>query len=654
MLLPDPARNAKFCVDPTYKTRPNMKGPSEIGEGLPAVSINTRNVVASEVPARGSVPAMPKSWIPLPLLLVALAACGSDTTPTATTTPTTPTTPGTSFKSNPCPGGTVQLGIAQSTRVDCSAGGTTVTLVGNGASYIIVPEFATDQVANTFVKYSIASGTTASASISPNFARASRPSISASMIAASGGVLPPRRLMASQLAAERFLRARTAQRVNSGTLKASLMRAPSAPRSAQLITVPPVGSTRSFHVASSFTTNSWKTVGATLAYVGSNVLLYIDTLAPANGFTGQQLNDFGKLFDQTLYPIDTTAFGSPVDLDQNGRVIMLMSPVVNGDTPTSTCNTSGYVAGFFDTEDFNGPTDPNSNQGEVFYSIVPDPNGTVSCSHSVADLGLNVPATFLHELQHLIYFSQHVIVSNSGEGSSWMDEGLSIIAEELGSLYYEQKCPPPACRTSPAQLFPDSAQGFVSGFLYDSYQYAYLPDTASLTLHDDSEDGFSWRGGDWLLMRYLGDQVGTGFFKKLERGPANGITNIQQASGQSFASLFANFGIALATDSLAGLPRNTAPAANRFTTRNVKALWARLFVTSGGSSSVPVANPILLYPITSDTSSSAMYPGTLTYYRLDTPASAATVTIQFSAPGGAAFLPALKSQLGIFRLPAGQ
>ncbi|MEP6621276.1 MAG: hypothetical protein ABJE47_18265 [bacterium] len=594
---------------------------------------------------------MSKSWIALLALMpaVTLVACGSDTTPTSTTTP-----PSTSFKNNPCPGGTVQLGVAQSARVDCSAGGTTVTLAGNGASYIIVPQFATDQVPDTLVRYSIASGTTAAASIASSFSRSAALARSSAMIGAPTGALPTYRPMAAQQAADRILRARARKSVDAGTVRASYLHSRTTQRSAALDAIPAVGSIRSFHVLSNFSTNSFKTVGAKLSFAGNNLLLYVDTLAPAGGFTAQQLSDFGTTFDKTFYPIDTTAFGSPADLDQNGHVIMLMSPVVNADTPTASCNASGFVAGFFDTEDFNSATDPNSNQGEVFYSIVPDPSGTFSCAHSTADLGASVPATFMHELQHLIYFSQHVIVSGTGEGSSWMDEGLSIIAEELGSLYYEQKCPPPSCRTSASQLFPDSAQGFVSGFLFDSYQYAYLPDTASILLHDDSEDGFSWRGGTWLLMRYLGDQMGSSFFRKLEKGPANGILNIEQATGQSFPTLFANFGIALATDSLGGLPRTTAPATNRFSTRNVKALWARLFATSGGASDVPVANPVLLFPITADTASAVMSPGTMTYFRLDTPASAATVTIQFSRPAGVAFPPALKPQLAIFRLPAGQ
>ena len=590
----------------------------------------------------------------IPLVLAALAACGSDT-PTSVT-PVTPTTPGLTFKNNPCSSaGTVQLAAAQTVRIDCSAGGTTVTLTGAGASYIVVPQFATDQAVNTLLSYTMSSGSIASASISPTGYRAARQAIDVARFDMAGGELPPLRPMAAQLDAERFLRGRAHQLAASNVFRTSAQRLrslmPVAPLGAQ---IPDVGSVRAFHVAASFTTPSFKTIGARLSYAGDNILLYIDTLAPANGFTSSQLTDFGNLFDKTLYPIDTTAFGAPVDLDQNGRIIVLMSPVVNGVSPAAKCATQGFVAGFFDTGDFNGPADPNSNQGEIFYTIVPDPLATVSCAHTVASLGNTVPATFLHELQHLIYFSQHVIVSGTGEGSSWMDEGLSIIAEELGSLYYEQKCPPPACRTSAAQVFPDSSQGFIQDFLYDSYQYALVPDSASITLHDDSEGGFSWRGGAWLLMRWLGDQLGNGIYRKLERGPANALANIEQAAGQSFPALFANFGMALATDSLRGLPRSTAPQANRFASRNVKQLWARLFATSGGASDVPLADPVVLFPITSDTATAVLAPGTMTYFRLDTPAAAATVTIRFAASGGVPFAAALHPQMAIFRLPAGQ
>ncbi len=588
-----------------------------------------------------------------------LAACGivaagcdsKSTPPTATNPPITVTV-------NPCsPSGTVTLAVATTARVDCSAGGTSVTLAGGGASYLIVPQFPTEQANLQYIGYQLFTGTvaTASASVSMSRLASARNILSA---AGSAAITRPKgRKMLAQFTMEKTRRTRATRRSHGSALSASRALQPSALRNATVNPPPTVGSLRSFHVASSLTGDSYATVGARVAYVGANVIVYIDTLAPAGGFTPAQLSAFGLLFDQTLYPIDTTAFGSPTDLDNNGHVIMLMSPTVNAQVTTAECTSEGYVAGFFDPGDFDGSSDANSNQGEVFYSIVPDPNGLVSCSHTVTDVGTDVPATFMHELQHLINYSQHVVVSGSDPFSSWMDEGMSIVAEELGSVYYEQKCPYPqaSCRTGSAgQFFPDSSQGFVGGFLYDSYEYAFLPDTATITLSNDSENGFSWRGGAWLFTRWFSDQVGSTALRQLERGPSDAFTAVQQIMGQTFQTAFFNFGLALYTDSLPGLARTTAPAINRFVTRNVKQLWAREYAADGPASDVPTPTPLQLFPITNDTTTSVLLPGTMTFFRLDTPTTSATVTIQFSQPGGLAFPPVLAPQMAIFRLPPGQ
>jgi hypothetical protein len=574
-----------------------------------------------------------------PLALALLAACEY----------TTNTAPGSSrFVSNPCSDtGTVSIPVATAKRIDCSNGGTTVTLEGGGASYLIVPQFATDAVSNQLIAYSMATGDLAALNASSNAAMRNafrRPSAS---------TLPEARPNYAQMAADRLMLSRERRFAMSSSRASAALRTPDQASITQSLPAP--GSVRAFQVLNSLSVNTFTTVNAKLVYVGSDILLYVDTLTPAGGFTPTALQNFGVYFDSTLYPIDTTAFGGPSDIDANARVIMLMSPVVNGMTPKATCASQGYVAGFFDPEDFNATTsDPNSNQGEVFYSIVPDTAGTASCSHSVASVTNTVPSVFMHELQHLINYSQHVVVSGGLEGSSWMDEGLSIIGEELGSIYWEQQCPPPSCRTNSAQLFPDNSQGFVQSLLGDSYAYAFLPDTASITLHTDNELGFDWRGGAWLLMRWLGDQVGAGFYRNLEKGPSNAVLGIQQAAGQPFPVLFANFGLALYTDSLPGLARTTAPAANRFVSRNMKQLWARWSVTNGGPSPTFPTEPVDLVPITADTSAAIMEPGTMTFFRLDTAAGAAAVTIRFSGPGGASFATSLKAQIAIFRLPPGQ
>src|SRR5579862_2217197 len=251
---------------------------------------------------------MNSRWIAV--AAVVLAGCSKGPT-TATTTTTTTTT--STIKLNPCSvSGTLTLASAQAMRVDCSNGGTTLTLAGSGASYLVVPQFPTDQAADEFVDYQMFTGSVAAASVSASRVNAARrlsaPSNAA--LAASARQARARKPKLAQLAADRALRARARKRLQSATLRASVHRAVGTVRAA--VQPPPaVGSVRSFHVANSFTVNTWATVGAKLAFVGANLLLYVDTLAPANGFTPTQLTNFGHLFDQTMYPIDTTAFGPP-------------------------------------------------------------------------------------------------------------------------------------------------------------------------------------------------------------------------------------------------------------------------------------------------------------------------------------------------------
>ncbi len=573
------------------------------------------------------------------LLLAPLAACGNNDVIGANNGG------GPVFSKNPCtPSATVSLAENQALRVDCSGGGTTVSFAGGGANYLVVTQFANDSGPLSLIPYSFASGT-----VSGNVVHApANPFVSV-------GREPAPRPSFAQMAADRWLRARGRRLAASGRFSGAM--AERSAISAGPKPVPPAGSIASFKVLSNFSNPAYTTVGAKLVYVGNNILLYQDTLSPSGGFSPGQLQSFGAAFDTLYFALDTATFGSPSDIDGNQRLIMLMSPVVNGDTPRTTCSTQGFVAGFFNEEDFNTvASDANSNHAEIFYSIVPDSTGIASCAHTVAETGFSLEPTFMHELQHLINFSQHAIIHGGNPMDSWLDEGLSIVAEEQGSLYWEAKCPFPstACRSNAGQLFPDSSQGFISNFFYDSYQYALLPDTSSITLHEDSQNGFAWRGGAWLVARYLGDQYGNGVYRALEQGQASATGAIASAAGRSFQSVFADLGIALYADSLPGMSRTTAPAADRFLSRNMRQLWARLFATSGPASDVPAAMPIAPTVINADTTTLVLQPGTMSFWRLNTNAADSTVTVRFSKPAGTAFSNGLKAQIAIYRLPAGQ
>lgn len=538
----------------------------------------------------------------------------------------------------PCAGATATaLSPARTTVADCSNGGTTTTLAGNGASYLIVAQLPADQGKTSPVGYDLVADTTTA------------PAVAANLALPSAGTLP---VPAPNLQAE--LDYRLQRRERAAAFRASPGTMLHASRAPAATSIPALGTVRTFHVLTDYTSTSdvWTSVTAQLAYVGSDLLLYVDTRTPDAGFSPDALAQFGRYFDQILYPIDTTAFGPPTDVDGNGHVIMLMSPAVNAGTPRAICSSQSYVAGFFNGEDFNAASDPNSNQGEIFYSIVADPQGTYGCAHTVAEMNSLEPGVFLHELQHLISYAQHVVVEGGKPADGWLDEGMSLVAEELGSKYYEAKCPPPACRSVPDQLLPDSSEGFARNFMLDSYKYATNPDTVSITQSSDGSLGLAWRGGAWALMRWLGDHMPSGFYRRLETTQGSGPAAIESASGgQDFASLFANFGLALYTDSLPGMPRNTVPVADRFNSRNTRQLWAQLLSPSP-SQALPF--PIPVHRVTSWPVLHHLMPGGMAFWRLDTPDGAATETLRFSAPDGTALDPALHPQLMIFRLPPGQ
>jgi hypothetical protein len=572
---------------------------------------------------------------------LALSGCGSDQTAAPVTTIPTPT------NDVACTTGTVQLAVLQSATVPCGSGNA-ITLPAGGATYLVVPQFATASAAYQSVPYSI------SASSAAATARES-PSGTATPLQLAASIAGVRRPGAAQRRFSSALRAATARNYASHTWQpsAAMRMAARSPSSLgmSISATPSLGSSRTFSVVSNNDSinPTFKQVSAVLRYVGANILVYVDASSPANGFTAAQLTSFGAMFDQTLYPIDVNAFGPPSDIDGNGHLVMLLSPVVNSLVTKTECQTDGYVAGFFDGYDL-ASSDPTSNQGEIFYSVVPDPLGTYSCSHTADELDSVLPSVFLHELQHLISFSQHALVHGGNQEDSWIDEGLSLVAEELGSFYYEQKYPAPSGRTSPNQIFPDSAESFIIDLIENSYEYLLQPDTASLTLHDDSQGGIPWRGGDWLLLHWLGDQKGgAAFYRALDQSSLTGVANIEAAAGEKFTNLFGDFSLSLYTDSLPGVSRSAIPSHNRFITRNLRALYQALY-NSGGE---PRAFPIPTYTLGTSPVTLTLVPGTMAFYKVTTASSASTVTIRFNTPGGGLFSSTLLPQVSIFRLPPG-
>jgi len=439
--------------------------------------------------------------------IASLAACGTDRS----------TAPAKSEAA--CGADTVvSLSVLHSAVLDCSHG-SKVTLTGNSAHYLVVAELATGQATDAPVAVTVAVTTSSGGSRPPIAGMTTTAASRATSVERSFTESAPLRF-------HDWLRAR-GHHLSHGVVGAPPI------EDAGGVSIPPLGSLRSFRVIGDVNGTRTDTSVARLAFAGSSVLIYVDTLSPAGGFTQPQLDTFGRLFDQVLLPLDIATFGSPTDIDHNGRVIMLLTPIVNSLTPRTQCS-GGFTAGFFDELDLGAPRDARSNAGEIFYSMVPDPNGFAGCPILESDVEAFTPSVFLHEVQHMINFGLHFVIHGGAPESGWLDEGLSLVAEEQGARYYEHRFPPPAGRTDPRQIFPDSAEPFITFKLATSYEFLSSPGSFSLTLHSDADDGVEWRGGDWLLLRWLGDQHDSTIFARLDASQLVGTANLAAQAGETF------------------------------------------------------------------------------------------------------------------------
>jgi hypothetical protein len=419
---------------------------------------------------------------------------------------------------------------------------------------------------------------------------------------------------------------------------------------------------RTFRVLSGLegTQQTFTTVTARLMFDGSGVLIYADTAAfSANGFTEAEFAAYGRQFNDDLAPIDLAAFGAPADQDGNARTIALFTPVVNVlKIPGASCGS--YVAGFFSSADQDGSVEGNA--AEVLYLSVPGaPTGGPTCAPLSRETArVNTPATFIHELQHLISYNQHRLLRRGSSEATWLNEALSHYAEELGGKLYETRypCPlgppcPPRGRSSLSQLFPDSAQGF----LVPNFQNAYSFLTSSRGQSLTSPTGFgslAERGIGWLFVRWLLDQRGEAFAAQLVQTTRTGTENVSAVAGQPFATLFSDFFTAVLLDDYPGLPSGQIPARLQIPSRNLRTIYARLNATL--PSAFPRAYPLTVETLSADSRVTAQSPGQQrqmkpgTFDLLEFTAGVAGEGMLFRAPTGR-LADDLGAQVTVVRLP---
>ena len=247
--------------------------------------------------------------------------------------------------------------------------------------------------------------------------------------------------------------------------------------------------------------------------VGTKAIVLADTANPTRGFSRTDYQRIAARFDTLVLPLDRDAFGDPSDIDGNGHVAILFTRAVNELTPA---NSGSFVGGFFHPRDLfprvatsTADACETSNEGEMFYMIVPDPTGVVNGNEfSLGMVDTLTTGILAHELQHLINASRRMYVNTAAQDfeETWLDEGLSHEAEEL--LYFRESGFAPRSRLT-SQAILDSWPHFNAWVSDDASNfvrfYLYLRDPAN---HSpiDAGDELETRGATWAFLRFAVDQ----------------------------------------------------------------------------------------------------------------------------------------------------
>ena len=293
---------------------------------------------------------------------------------------------------------------------------------------------------------------------------------------------------------------------------------------------------RSFFVFSNFNGSTinpddFTQVTADLKYEGDHTLLYVDQTTDASCINDSEAKALGLEFENSIYPTNTSSFGSESDINRDGKVAILLTPIVNELTPPGGAST-GYIAGFFMPGDLLPTYVPTgaTNGMEIYYSMVPDPNGIYGNVYEKERALEVIRGVIAHEFQHMIMFNYRILIFGNGYDGKymaelWVDEGLAHIAEDLNN--HDDS------NIRRADLF--------------------LNDPGNVTLIHGGDD-LEERGASFLFFRYLGDRFGEGIYRDIVQTKKTGTDNIKYVTGCDFKEIFADWAATMYFESRGVVP----------------------------------------------------------------------------------------------------
>jgi large repetitive protein len=274
-----------------------------------------------------------------------------------------------------------------------------------------------------------------------------------------------------------------------------------------------VGDSKDFWVTN-FETNSDYQMNARLAYSGTKVNIWVNN----SQISDLEAERIGEEFDHKIYPSIVNNFGVPSDIDNNGKVNILTYDIQDGYSGSGS-----YVAGYFWPGDLYST--PASNQSDIFYIDTYPTMGTDDTKDVTQIYG-----TLAHELQHMVNYNENVLIEGSAnEMDVWLDEGLSMAAEQIYS----------------GQGLSDRVDYYNSS--------SSIQNGKSLLYWDYYGDTLANYSLSYLFVQYVKKQADHGdrIFKEILADPNNNYQAIENVAKKyispdmTFGKLMTNFRIAL-------------------------------------------------------------------------------------------------------------
>lgn len=388
------------------------------------------------------------------------------------------------------------------------------------------------------------------------------------------------------------------------------------------------GSFRTFNVHSESNCDDAVYHAARLVASSAHAQIYEDVNNPTGGFTDADYQGIIAELENTVYPTDTQNFGTPTDIDGNGKFIVLYTRAVNDLTPIGA---SFIYGGFFHPRDVfpraakeGFDACQGSNESEMFYMLVPDPSGA-SNGHvrTKAYVRQSTVGTIAHEFQHLINTSRRLYVNNADDFPEqvWLDEALSHVAEELN--FYKASGLGPRQNLGQAEILANQTRlDAFNEFQIENFGRfdEYLRAPASNAPYAGDDD-LATRGAGWSLLRYLADRRGgpdQTFWFGLVNSKISGLANVQAVLGADPVLWARDWAVANYTD-------DAVPVAAVFTHPSWKFRDVFANAAFGGFH-------LQVQTLTAGTTSNSIQAGSAAYYKFGVaPAGNADVRV---APSG--------------------